>query len=110
MQEDFCVLGGIYTDTHAVLLRLVSCLTELFIMNAKCKLTYTFKKRFHVSLAFEHRQHVTKISLKFLFIMSLVFPRKDSVGEGDRRIKWIRLLISNNNCRTLIRVISALGR
>lgn len=55
------------------------------------------KGGYSVPLAFELRQHVSKTSLKYLFILSLVFQRKNSEREGDRRIKWIRSFISNNN-------------
>lgn len=68
------------------------------------------KGDYSVSLAFALRQHVSKTSLKSFFIVSLVFQRKDSPGEGDRRIKWIRLFISNNKFRILMGVIRAPGR
>lgn len=68
------------------------------------------KGGYSVPLAFELRQHVSKTSLKYFFILSLVFQRKNSEGEGDRSITWIRSFISNNNLRILMGAIWALGK
>lgn len=45
---------------------------------------------------FELGQHVSKTSLKYFFVLSLSFKRKNSMGKGDRRLKWIRLFILNS--------------
>lgn len=50
-----------------------------------------------VPLAFELRQYVSKTSLKYFFIFSLVFQKKDSVGKEIGGLSGLSCLFQTTN-------------